>query len=134
MANTVPQDAFVLSKWPTKIAWTTFVGTTIYARQSLQKTPENNPVRLAYQLFGDEQHNALKDGRQCWDLTAAWLAVRGPGDLWDEISGHWRVNPPGGYGTWIDDTTKPDRLIIPRMPNQDVDKLIEEELSRPPKL
>jgi hypothetical protein len=131
MANTVPQDSYVLGKWPTKIVWTTFVGNSIYTGKALINTPENNPVRFAYAHFGDDQHNALKDGRQSWDLTAAWLAVRGPGDLWDEISGHWQINPPGKYGTWIPQGK--DRLIIPQMSPADAAKLIDAELSRPPK-
>jgi hypothetical protein len=134
MANTVHEDAYLLSKWPTRIVWTTFIGSYVGAGKSLQNTPENNPVRVAYGLFGDDpQHSALSGGRQCWDLTAAWLAVRGPGDLWDEISGTWKVDPPGGYGTFINDVTKNDRLAIYKMPNEEVSRLIEAELSRPPK-
>ena len=133
MANTVPEDAYVLSKWPTPILWTTFVGTTIFTGKALAQTPENNPVRVAYGLFGDEKFNALRDNRQSWDLTAAWLAVRGPGELWDVISGHWRVDPPGGYGTWINGPATKEGLVIPRMPIPEVTKLIERELSRPPK-
>ena len=133
MANTRHEDAYVLGKWPTKILWTTFVGTTLYTGKSLAGTPENNPVRVAYGLFGDAKYNALKDARQSWDLTASWLAVRGSGALWDEIAGYWKVDPPGGYGTWIDDVSKADRLVIPKMPNPEVAKLLEAELSRPPK-
>jgi hypothetical protein len=133
MANTTHEDTYVLSKWPTKILWTTYVGTTIYTGKSLARTPENNPVRFAYNLFGDAQHNALRDGRQSWDLTAAWLAVRGPGELWDVISGYWRVDPPGGYGTWIHGAATRQGLVIPRMPIPEVTKLIETELSRPPR-
>ena len=132
MANTVPQDAYVLSKWPTKILWTTFIGSSIYTGRSLLNTPENNPVRVAYSLFGDEKHNALRDGRQSWDLTAAWLAVRGPGELWDVIPGAWRVNPPGGYGTWIDSLDTTQLLAITKMPNAEVTKRLETELSRLP--
>ncbi|HEY3397881.1 MAG TPA: GDSL-type esterase/lipase family protein [Armatimonadota bacterium] len=132
MANTVPQDAYVVSKWPTKIVWTTFIGTTLSTGRSLISTPENNPVRVAYALFGDEKHNALLDGRQSWDLTAAWLAVRGPGELWDVISGTWRVDPPGGYGTWIESLDTSQLLAITKMPNAEVVKRLEAELSRPP--
>jgi lysophospholipase L1-like esterase len=133
MANTTHEDAYVLRKWPTPILWTTYVGTTIYTGKALVHTPEDNPVRCAYGLFGDGKYNAIKDGRQSWDLTASWLAVRGSGELWDEISGYWRVDPPGGYGTWINDLSRKDRLVIPKMPSQDVAKLIDAELSRPPK-
>ncbi len=82
MANTQPQDVYILGKWPTKILWTTYVGSGIGTGPSLINTPENNPVRVAYDLFG-----VLHTGRQSWDLTAAWLAVRGPGDVWDVVAG-----------------------------------------------
>jgi lysophospholipase L1-like esterase len=128
MANTQPQDACVLGKWPTRIVWTTFVGTYIGAGQSLQKTPENNPVRIIYGLFGaGDHHDALTYGRACWDLTAAWLAVRGPGDLFDEVSGHFHLN----Y-TWTNGPGT-ERLAIEKMPYADVSKLMDAELSRPPK-
>ena len=82
MANAQPQDIYVLGKWPTKILWTTYVGSGIGTGPSLINTPENNPVRVAYDLFG-----VLRTGRQSWDLTASWLAVRGPGNVWDVIAG-----------------------------------------------
>ena len=134
MANTIPQDAWLLSKWPTRIVWSTFVGSSIYAGKSLGNTPENNPVRAAYGLFGDNaEHNAMKDGRQCWDLTAAWLAVRGAGEVWDETSGYWKVDPhPGGYGAWIEGDEN-QRLVIPKMTYPEVSKLMEAELACPPK-
>ena len=126
MANTVPEDAYVLSKWPTRIVWTTFVGTYIGAGKSLQGTPDTNPVKVAYGLFGDNaEHTALKDGRNCWDLTAAWLAVRGPGELFDEACGQFHVN----Y-TWTDGPGN-QRLAIQKMPYEEVSKLMETELSRP---
>jgi hypothetical protein len=131
MANIVPADHYLLSKWPTKIMWTTYVGTTIGAGQALINTPENNPVRVAYQYFGTPQHNGLSDGRSCWDLTAAWLAVRGPGDVFDLVAGR-----PG----FVNDITKSDPTPHPnecevtiKMPYEDVSKLISDELIRPPK-
>ena len=128
MANTVPQDNYLLGKWPTKILWTTDVGTYISTGQSLISTPENNPVRFAYGLFGDnpQQHNALKDGRSSWDLTAAWLAVRGPEDLWDVIPG------PPPFITGAARTQSNQSTVTIRMPYADAAKIIGEELARPP--
>ena len=131
MANTQPQDGYILNKWPTKIVWTTYVGSGIGTGPSLINTPENNPVRMAYKLFGDEHHNALKDSRASWDLTASWLAVRGPGDVFDVVAGRPQFvndithSPAGPYPHECEVTIK--------MPYPDVAKRIGDELARPPK-
>jgi len=132
MANTTPEDGYLLGKWPTKIKWTTEAGSYVGTGQSLINTPENNPVRVAYGLFGDSpEHNALKDSRASWDLTAAWLAVRGVGDL-------WVVRPDRDQG--INDVTKTPFVLHPnestitfKMSNEGVAKLMNDELARPPK-
>jgi hypothetical protein len=131
MANTTQEDGYLLGKWPTKIKWTTEAGSYVGTGQSLINTPENNPVRVAYGLFGDPVHNALKDSRASWDLTAAWLAVRGVGDL-------WVVRPDRDQG--INDAIKAPFVLHPnestitfKMRNEDVAKLINDELARPPK-
>jgi hypothetical protein len=131
MANTQPADHYLLSKWPTKITWTTYVGSGIGAGQALVNTPENNPVRVAYQYFGTPQDNALLHGRQCWDLTAAWLAVRGPQGVFDVVTGR-----PGFVNdiTKSDPTPHPDECEVTiKIPYEDVSKLISDELIRPPK-
>jgi hypothetical protein len=126
MANTQPADHYLLSKWPTPIVWTTYVGSGIGTGPSLIPTPENNPVRVAYDLFG-----VLHNGRQSWDLTAAWVAVRGSGDVWDIVAGRPQYinditkSPAGPYPNECELTIK--------MPYDEVSKLIGEELARPPK-
>ena len=126
MANTQPADHYLLSKWPTKIVWTTYVGSGIGTGPSLIATPENNPVRMAYDLFG-----VLHNGRQSWDLTAAWLAVRGTGDVWDVVAGRPQFindithSPAGPYPNECEVTVK--------MPYDQVSKVIGDELARPPK-
>jgi hypothetical protein len=126
MANTQPQDHYLLSVWPTRIIWTTYIGSGIGTGPSLIPTPENNPVRVAYDLFG-----VLHNGRQSWDLTAAWLAVRGTGDLWDLVAGRPQ---------YINDITKSATMPHPnefeatvKMPYPEPAKIIGAELARPPK-
>lgn len=134
MSNTCKYDNTVLGIWPTKILYTFGVGSYISTGKSLAKTPENNPVRAIYQLFGkDEQENALVNGRQSWDLTAAWLAVRGVGDLWDESwGGHFSVDPETGKGDWVDGPHMAQSYILEKMEVPEVIKLIETELARLP--
>jgi hypothetical protein len=127
MANPMAQDIYFLSKWPTKILWTTDVGTLIGTGQSLIPTPENNPVRFAYEHYGTPAQNALKGGRGSWDLTASWLAIRGPGDLFDVLPGA----PPFITGAG---RTQPDQgTVTIKMPYGNVSKIIDAELGRPPK-
>jgi hypothetical protein len=133
MGNTTYGDTYIYSKWPTKIVWTLGLGTTVYTGRSLQAAPEDNPVRFAYEHYGTPAQNAMKDGRGSWDLTAAWFAVRGSGDLWDEVPGHWRPDPPPGYGTWIEDIHSRDHQIIAKMNGDQVNQIIDTELARPPK-
>jgi hypothetical protein len=131
MSNTLPSDLYVLTNWPTKIMWTCDVGSNIGTGPSLIPTPENNPVRMAYGLFGDGHTSALTNGRQSWDLTAAWLAVRGAGDFWDVLAGRPQ---------YISDITHDpardhpkESVVTFRMPPDQVSKIIGEELARPPK-
>jgi purine nucleosidase len=126
MANTQPADLYVLTHWPTPILWTCDVGSGIGTGPSLLPTPENNPVRMCYDLFG-----VLHSGRQSWDLTAAWLAVRGPGDMFDVISGR-----PQYITDIIHDPAKdhPNESVVTiKMPFDQASKVIGTELARPPK-
>ena len=73
------------------------------------------------------------DGRPAWDPTAAWLAVRGPGDLFDVTwGGYWKVDPDGNYGTWINGSPTKQNKVIIKMPADQVGKLLDAELARPP--
>jgi hypothetical protein len=64
-------------------------------------------------------------------LTAAWLAVRGPDDVFDVVAGRPQYinditkSPAGPYPNECEVTVK--------MPYPDVSKLIGGELARPPK-
>ena len=107
MFNTAPQDKYLLSKWPTKILWSTDIGNHIALGKSLLTTPENNPVRVIFN----------GGTRQGWDPTAAWLAVRGTGDVYDIIAG----DQPNVFFSTV------------KMPDYQVLKLYEDELARPPK-
>jgi hypothetical protein len=121
MFNTVPQDRYLLSKWPVKVMWSIDIGNHIHLGASLVNTPENNPVRIIFN----------GDRRQGWDPTAAWLSVRGTGDVYDVIAGRPAFlnevthSPPGPYPNELTATVK--------MPDDQVEKLFNDELARPPK-
>ena len=129
MANTNPNDVWVVKNWPTPILWTTDIGNYIYPGKSLTTTPENNPVRIIYKVNGAES------GRQGWDPTAAWLAVRGPGDVYDvAVGGYWQVNvPPAQYGNWVNGPITNQGMATIKMPSDQVLKLFDAEFARAPK-
>jgi hypothetical protein len=121
--NAMRQDVYLLSKWPTKILWTNLAGE---AGKSLLTTPENNPVRVAYDLFG-----VLHSGHAACDLVAAWLAARGTGDLWDVATGR-----PGTVDAITHSSVTPhpnETESIEKLPDPEVSKIIDAELARPPK-
>jgi hypothetical protein len=132
MANTVPEDEFIISHWPTPILWTTYIGTNLSTGRALKNTPEDNPVRFAYGHFGVVNgKSALDHGRSSWDLTAAWLGVRGPGDLWDVAwGGSLKILPRGN--AWINGPQTNQNLAIVKMPDLEVAKILDAELARPP--
>ena len=125
MANTNPADLYVLTHWPTPILWTCDVGNGIGTGPSLIPTPDHNPVRMCYDLFG-----VLHTGRQSWDLTAAWIAVRGP-DVFDVISGR-----PQYISDIIHDPAKDhpnESVVTVKLPFDEDSKIIGAEMARPPK-
>ncbi len=123
MFNTQPADLYVLRHWPTKIIWTCDVGNYIGTGPALIPTPESNPVRAAYDLFG-----ALHSGRQSWDLTASWIAIRGAGDLFDLIAGR-----PQYISDIVHDPaiTHPNESVVTiRVPFSEASKIMDTELAR----
>jgi hypothetical protein len=128
MANTNKNDVFVIKNWPTPILWTTDIGNYIYPGKSVMTTPLTNPLHVIFNILH-------VDSRQGWDPTAAWLAVRGPGDVYDvAIGGYWRVNvPPLEWGTWINGPATNHGMATVKMPGDQVLKLYNAELARPPR-
>jgi purine nucleosidase len=126
MFNTQPQDGYLLSKWPTKIIWSTYIGSNVGTGGTLLSTPEDNPVRVAYSWFG-----VLHTGRQSWDLTAAWIAAYGPDDVFDLVPGRPK---------FLDEITKTpldtphpnDYEGTVKMPYPEVSKLLGAQLAKPP--
>jgi hypothetical protein len=128
MANTNPNDVWVVKNWPTPILWTTDIGNYIYPGKSVVTTPDNNPLKVIFNILH-------VDSRQGWDPTAVWLAVRGTSDNVYEVAtgGYWRVNvPPAEYGTWVNGPVTNHGMATVKMPSEQVLKLFNDELARPP--
>ncbi len=95
----------VVQHWPTPIV---FVGREIGSVPSglqvgacLAKTPENNPVRMAYYYYLGGQKN-----RHAADLVTTLYAVRGLRDYWDIHSGGFMDLHPDMTFDW---KSEPDR-------------------------
>jgi hypothetical protein len=133
MANTMKGDGPYLAKWPTPILWTIEIGSFFGCGQGMQSQPDTDAAKLAYKYNGDDVHNCLKDGRQAWDPSAAWIAVRGPGDLFDVTwGGYWKVDENGSYGPWVNGPPQNQNRIIIKMPLDQVGKIFDAELARLP--
>ncbi|MDQ2730649.1 MAG: nucleoside hydrolase, partial [Armatimonadota bacterium] len=98
-----PVTAYTIENWPGRILFTGFeIGASISTGKALAATPEQNPVRFIYSLYGDHP-SALEGGRPSWDITAAWLAVRGPAGVWDLVEGGYCHVLPDGHDQWMTD-------------------------------
>lgn len=86
----------VIPQWPTPIIFSGFeIGVDIETGALLEaKTPEDNPVRVAYNLFNGGT------GRSSWDLTAVHVAVRGLADVWQLCGPGYVSVYPEGRNDW----------------------------------
>jgi purine nucleosidase len=129
MANTNPNDVYVIKNWPTPILWSTDIGNYIYPGKTVVTTPDNNPLKFIFKVL-------KVDSRQGWDPTAVWLSVRGESDGVYEVAtgGYWRVNvPPDQWGTWVNGPVTNHGMATVKMPSDQVLKLYNTELARVPK-
>ena len=139
MANTGKGDGPYLSKWPTSILWTIEIGSEIGSffkcGRGMQAQPDTDPAKLAYRSIGSPTQNSLTDGQQASAPSAAWIAVRGPGDLFDVTwGGYWKVDDNGSYGPWVDGpplNPEQNRIII-KMQLDWVGNIFDKELARVP--
>ena len=93
------------------------------------KTPETNPVREAYRLWGN---TALVDGPSSWDQVAV-LSLARP-ELF-ELEHVGRVErKPNGRVVWNPDADNPKHhLVTPKISTEKMAEIIEELMARTPK-
>jgi inosine-uridine nucleoside N-ribohydrolase len=123
---------FVAEHWPTPVLFSGFeIGANISTGKSLTLTPEKNPVRRAYELFGN---NAAANGRPSWDLTAALAAARAPATYWTVSDrGTVTVSAATGANEWSPSASGRHFYLIEKTPPAELAKLLDELLARPPK-
>lgn len=73
--------ARVTQGWPTRIVIMPFGGKITTGARLTTETPEDNPVRVCYELFLAKKENK---NRSSWDQIACLYAVRGAGVMFEE--------------------------------------------------
>lgn len=87
-----PAAVAVVLQWPGTIVWQGFeIGTVLQCGATLKQTPQDNPVRRAFELRPYLDGFAIDHGKPAHDQAAVLLAVRGiQPELWN-VSGNGRV-------------------------------------------
>ena len=119
----------LLQKWPTPFFISPAGKDIITGHRRLPKTPEANPVREAYRLWGN---NALVNGRSSWDQVAVLSLVRP--ELF-ELEHVGRVERrPNEQVVWNPDVDNPKHhLVRPKVSTEEMAGIIEELMARTPK-
>lgn len=110
---------YVIHNCPISILWSgQEIGEAIFTGDMRNEMEEDDPVRLAYDLYGNDKTSSYK--RQSWDLTTILFAVEGAKDYWDIQTGTVEINTAGhllnadfapAYNNWIAGEGKDARLI-----------------------
>ncbi|HEV8246060.1 MAG TPA: hypothetical protein VGP93_09845, partial [Polyangiaceae bacterium] len=114
-----------LDPWPTPIIFSGFeIGSQIQAGAS-ETMPDNHPVRVAYEAHGA----GLKT--PSWDLTSAYIGVRGATDFWDVVStGVNQIGADGG-NNWQTSPDSEQSYITPRATNQTIADALSALVAKP---
>ena len=115
--------------WPTPIVFSGFeIGVTILTGASLARTPENNPVRRAYELF----LGGVGAMRYSWDLTAAYVAVRGAATFWDLETMGRNVISADGSNTWQATSDAQQAYLKAREQPSSIVQVFDDLMAQPP--
>ena len=124
----------VVNEWPGPILWQGYeVGAALITGSELQKTPETNPVRRAFELRMHHGAPALAHGKPSHDQATVLLAVRGPQpELWDVIEKGRVVFDSDGHCQWSRDWAKAHRYVKIKESSKALTNLIGELMSAAP--
>jgi len=122
-------SAELLEGWPLHFYISPSGKNVITGHRRLPQTPKNNPVREAYRLW----RAALVDGRSSWDQVAVLSLVR-PELFQVEHVGRLERTPEGRV-IWNQGVDNPKHhMVTPRIPTEEMARIIEELMARPPKV
>ena len=131
----VEQDAasskYAVENFPSPILFSGFeIGAPVLTGKRLISKPGmTGPIYEAYALSMAEGD---KEGRSSWDQTAVLTAVRGVSPYFDKENGKITVARDGS-NTWEADPSGPHARLLPKMPVDEVAKVIEDLMMTPPK-
>lgn len=117
----------VAEEWPTQVIFTG-LGDDVYTGESLQDTPDDNPVKVAYRLFlGD------RPARNSWDLFAVLYAVRPQQPFWLMQKEGYNHIFDNGTNEWRD-TNQENHWLLKVDPNakDDIKATMNELIALPP--
>jgi purine nucleosidase len=114
--------------WPTPILFSGFeIGREIMTGGRLRDMPSGSPIWLAYEKCDGRKNH------ESWDQTAVFVAIRGPGDLWDaHVGGHAEVLPDGS-NQWRDSPDRGHAYLVRKKAPAEVAAVIEALMLQPPK-
>lgn len=121
----------VFSDWPTRIVVSPAeLGNRIRTGTRVaQLSAERSPVRDAFAVSLEQ---ADKNGRQSWDETTVYAAVRGGQDLFARTRGTFAVVDDHGNNTWTDDPNGPHELLSLAVSPAQAARTLEDLMVRPP--
>ncbi len=119
--GTAPFINELIDLWPTQIFFSGAGKDIITGNKKLPDTPDYNPVKKAYKLWGN---NALKNGRSSWDQIAVLYAARP--EYFTVEKGTLIQNE--AYETYWNPKSKQEKhfRIIPQIEKQQLEEIIED--------
>ena len=136
-----PSSRIALRDWPTPIVFTDFqYGRHLYAgRAIIESDIEDSPVKDVFaaeipprDTITPRTFDQLA-GHPSWDESAALIAVRGEDSYFLTERGYYEMTDDKGSDVWRYDPTTPHCRVLPKVPREEVGRVIDELMLRPPK-
>jgi len=123
----IPSARLVFEKWPTAVTVTPFeTGLNIITGVNFKTMDLNHPVRVAYKLF-NEYHGTGSDGigRNSWDLTAVWAAIKGSEPFFSLTEPHNLYINSEGMSIYTPDPNGKVRFLQNKMSEKEIGREID---------
>ena len=120
----IPSAQLVFDKWPSSIIITPAeTGNNIITGVDFQNMSIDHPVRLAYKLFNGKYNNPA--GRSSWDLTAVWVAIKGPEPFF-KLSDQYDVTIDNdGYTVYTPNPKGKVQFLFNKIPEDEIGREID---------
>ncbi len=126
---------YVIHNCPVSILWSgQEIGESIFTGNMRNEMEKDNPVRLAYNLYGNDETGIY--ARQSWDLTTIVYAVEGAGDYWDIQTGSIEINTENkilasnfgpAYNNWTAGEGK-DAILVQKMKSEKIANMLNKRM------